>query len=825
MGAYGGGGGPTPTPGNTPPDQPNNTTPTEAAIGVSSSVTLTTGMFSDPDAGDFHVSSRWQIRATGGSYGYPVFDSGETSINLVNITIPWGTLEPGTTYFWHVRYKDNKNGWSDYSVETSFATLKDMEAPDTTITSGPSEGGISGSSVTFAWSGSDAVGEPLLYSYAMDLGGWTSFYSSTMNTFNGLSEGSHTFHVRARDYSGNVDLTPAVRNFMVDLTPPVIGELAVPRITNKSAIISWQTNEPATSQALFGLSAGYDAGTAQDNTLVTSHTALLTNLKADTLYHFSVKSKDQAGNQANSPDLTFRTLPAVDETPPETAITLGPQNGALLNSAQVTLGWTGGDDISETPRLNFAHRLDLGTWSSFAPATSQTLSSLSDGEHIFAVKAQDEARNEDPTPATRVFTVDTTPPAAPTSLAANATPAGATLYWSHSPSSDIHSYRLYWDHGAGVIDYTAVLAVVNFPAGTTAVGIPQKGVYRFGLRAVDRAGNEEQNTFLVVSVTLTRPDAPNLQSVISPTDVGTQMLSGTKDANTSLWINGNQVMPLTPSTTWSYQVTLTEGVNRFELICRNEAGEESPSVAASIDYESPPPPVSNLTASGSGPGTTVSLNWVGYDEKGQGDIASYRIYGSDRSFSQVVGMTPAATLPAGTSGYTVTGLLRGTTYHFAVVAVDTRGNAVTTVTPVSAIPTDTVPPENVTALSVQCFTDGLVLTWNPSANSAKDLAGYKVYFNRSAEGLSLDANRNSFEQAGLQPATAYPCTITTVDTSGNESSGTVIEAITLLENPETLWCSPTTAGSAYPGLLRSPESMSLDTASISASRILPALRA
>ena len=237
-------------------------------------------------------------------------------------------------------------------------------------------------------------------------------------------------------------------------------------------------------------------------------------------------------------------------------------------------------------------------------------------------------------------------------------------------------------------------------------------------------------------------------------------------------------------------MTLAEGVNRFALTSKNEAGEESPSVVAVIDYESPPLPVSNLTASGRGPGTTVSLSWTGYDERAQGDVASYRIYAADHSFTQVVGMSPNALLPAGTFGYMVTKLVKGTTYYFAVVAVDTRGNAVTTVTPVSAVPTDTTAPENVTGLSVQCFADRLVLAWNPSADTAKDLAGYRVYFNRSPEGILVDANQHSFEQAALKPATAYPFTVTAVDTSGNASSGTGIEAITLLENPANLTVQP-----------------------------------
>ena len=790
IGAYGGRGGATPSPGDTPPNQPSNALPMDWAAGVSPSVTLTVGAFSDPDPGDFHIASRWQIRMVSGSYTAPIFDSGETATCLTNILIPWGTLQPGTTYLWHVRHKDNKNGWSDYSVETSFTTFKDSVPPDTAITSGPVEGGIAGANVTFTWLGNDAAGEPLTFSYAMDLSGWSSLSSFSRQSFNGLGEGPHCFYVRAKDYSGNIDPTPAVRNFTVDLTSPAIMNVTTPRVTHKLAVVSWETNEPATSQAQYGVTTGYGWGTAQDKSLVTVHIVTLTDLKPDTLYHFSVRSQDQVGNQAVSQDFTFRTLPPVDETPPQTVITQGPQEGALLNTPHVTLSWTGSDDMTETLNLTFAVRLDSESWSAFDAVVSRSFANLADGVHTFEVKAKDEAGLEDPTPVARNFTLDTTPPAPAASLVAETTLQGANFQWTHSPSPDVQFYRIYSDSGLGTIDYSTPYAVIAYPGNATGVTLLRKGLYRFGLRTMDRAGNEEKNTHLIVAVNLSRPDAPTVQPVISPTDASAQILTGGKDAETSLWLNGKEVVTLNTSTTWLHEVTLTEGENRFELFCKNAAGEQSPSVVATIDHESPPAPVSTLSVSGSGPGTSVSLSWAGYDERRQGDVAAYRVYAADHSFSHVGGMSPTATLPAGVFTHTATNLVKGIAYYFAVVAVDARGNAANTVTPVSAVPADTVPPENVTSLRVQCFSDRLLFTWNPSANSANDLAGYKVYFSQSTQGVTLDASQTSFEPSGLNRATSYPFNVVAVDTTGNESSGVSMKAITLLENPANVTVQP-----------------------------------
>jgi hypothetical protein len=83
---------------------------------------------------------------------------------------------------------------------------------------------------------------------------------------------------------------------------------------------------------------------------------------------------------------------------------------------------------------------------------------------------------------------------------------------------------------------------------------------------------------------------------------------------------------------------------------------------------------------------SVSLSWFGYDETMQGDVTQYHIYKDTALFDNVSGMTPIATLPLGTSSYTVSGLKPGTEYFFAVTSVDEIGNENKSVTPLSVIP-------------------------------------------------------------------------------------------------------------------------------------------
>ena len=105
------------------PNQPSNVSPANGATGLSLTPTLQSSAFSDPDGGDTHGASQWQISAVSGDYSSPVIDSLTDSVNLVSILVPSGRLSYATTYYWHVRHQDDHAEWSAWSVETSFSTI------------------------------------------------------------------------------------------------------------------------------------------------------------------------------------------------------------------------------------------------------------------------------------------------------------------------------------------------------------------------------------------------------------------------------------------------------------------------------------------------------------------------------------------------------------------------------------------------------------------------------------------------------------------------------------------------------------------------------
>lgn len=112
-----------------------------------------------------------------------------------------------------------------------------------------------------------------------------------------------------------------------DWTPPIISNISVSSVTESSAIISWTTDEPATSEVRLDNCCYdpliYDCGLtecasvspsplAEDKqTLVNDHYLIVNGLFPDLKYYITVYSNDASGNEATSIGGTFTTRPAV----------------------------------------------------------------------------------------------------------------------------------------------------------------------------------------------------------------------------------------------------------------------------------------------------------------------------------------------------------------------------------------------------------------------------------------------------------------------------------------------------------------------------------
>jgi peroxiredoxin/DNA-directed RNA polymerase subunit M/transcription elongation factor TFIIS len=129
----------------------------------------------------------------------------------------------------------------------------------------------------------------------------------TFDRWEGASEPSETITIAMES---DKSVTAYFR--LEDTTIPVISEVNVSQITESSAIITWATDEPATSQVEYGKTEAYGTTTPPDEKLTASHNVTLTGLDPETTYHLRVMSKDACHNEATSEaDQTFKTSASI----------------------------------------------------------------------------------------------------------------------------------------------------------------------------------------------------------------------------------------------------------------------------------------------------------------------------------------------------------------------------------------------------------------------------------------------------------------------------------------------------------------------------------
>lgn len=166
--------------------------------------------------------------------------------------------------------------------------------------------------------------------------------------------------------------------------------------------------------------------------------------------------------------------------------------------------------------------------------------------------------------------------------------------------------------------------------------------------------------------------APTVNPLVSPTAVTTQTLTGTKAPDTSVWLNGVQVVPLNADATWSYPLTLVEGTNVLSLLTKDVFGNASATITTAILLDTSPPTVPVVTDDGVATSVFNQLHvtWTSSDP-GSGLAAfEYRI-GTTPTGSEVV---PATDMGLATE-LTKTGLtlVQGQRYYIAVRAINGAG--------------------------------------------------------------------------------------------------------------------------------------------------------
>ena len=332
--------------------------------------------------------------------------------------------------------------------EASYTWTIDTVAPTAAITTSPADPS-NDPSPSFHF-GADEAGA----TFACRLDGGAFGACASPKTHTGLTDGSHTFRVKATDAAGNTS-GEAVYTWRIDTVAPTvtIGLKPANPSNTKQASFSFSASEAA------ALECKLDGGAFAACTSPQLHAGL-----SEGSHTFFVKGADAAGNSGTAAAFTW----IVDTVAPTVTLTGQPNDPS--NTSFPSFSFTASESGS-----TFQCRLD---GAAFGPCTSpKGYSNLAEITHTFVVRATDAAGNTGPE-TTHEWTIDTTAPtasitAAPTSPSNERSP---TFVFAADESS---SFSCKLDAGA----FAPCTSPKNYGVNLT------DGAHTFVVRPSDLAGN------------------------------------------------------------------------------------------------------------------------------------------------------------------------------------------------------------------------------------------------------------------------------------------------------------------------------------------------
>lgn len=271
-------------------------------------------------------------------------------------TIPLNNLEPGTSYFYRVKWTDI-DGNTGVSEEKTFATMPAPTVSNTTVSS------ITTNSATITFTVSNAMRANILYGLTENYGGSeitaTSLSESTyMVILRNLVEGStYNFKFNLTDIDGNE--YNYFENHQFKTVPfPRVKDIQIEEIKNTAQPtvgLYWLSNVPITTQVLFYPLDNQDAKRTQlDTEFATEHKLEISELFANTKYGLAVSGRDILGNEVISDEYQFTT--SADSRPPEVSkikidTRLNTVSQGDSSQAQLIISWN--TDEGATSQVEF----------------------------------------------------------------------------------------------------------------------------------------------------------------------------------------------------------------------------------------------------------------------------------------------------------------------------------------------------------------------------------------------------------------------------------------------------------------------------------------
>lgn len=276
-----------------------------------------------------------------------------------------------------------------------------------------------------------------------------------------------------------------------------------------------------------------------------------TGLTASTSYSYRVRATDAAGNlSVYSAVVTSSTSALPDTTPPSAPTSL---TATTASATQINLSWTASTDNVGVTGYKVERCQGAGC-SNFAQIATPTGTALNDtglttaSSYSYRVRATDAAGNLSAysavASALTAAGLDTTPPTAPTNLAATgASSSQINLTWTASTDNvGVTGYKVERCQGAGCSNFAQIAA----PTGTTFsdTGLAASTSYSYRVRATDAAGNLSPYSAVATAVTSGTLDTtpPSVPTNVSATAASSSQINLTWTASTdNVGVTGYQV--------------------------------------------------------------------------------------------------------------------------------------------------------------------------------------------------------------------------------------------------------------------------------------------
>ncbi|MBT9554508.1 MAG: chitobiase/beta-hexosaminidase C-terminal domain-containing protein [Myxococcales bacterium] len=767
------------------------------------------------------VQMRFYLRTNPTVVANGIFIDDLSITNLANRTkfVPDGTIEV------RVAVSDKVGNVSSSTVATIGIDRVPPSTPALVAPAGFVDVGPTGVALTWGPSIDDRAGlarYELLIDGALHVGDISpSVQTMNLSPF-GLSDGTHTWAIRAVDRAGN-SATSSARDLRFDVAPPSVAP--VPKTPANGAYVATLVPDFCFTPAVDSGSgiAGHELfldGVSQGTSAAGTNCA--TAIAAEGPHEWFVRARDKAGNSKDSPTWTFVN----DLTPPAPFELREPADGQAVLTLRPLLCWGPASDalsgVAFYTLTIAGQSVDVNSDVVSVIVCARPAVALPPGPSAWSVVAVDRAgntRTASSGPRTLTASADNKAPVATiTSPAPGGVAGGDPARLSGTVSDETN--------GSGVAGVTVMIVqgpILDAVVESSAAGLtwsvtwdqPFNGARSAIARAVDNDGNKQGlGAPYPFVVDLKPPDSfpllgPPIGSWASPTPTfswgsSSDGESGIQGYALSWWPEGHpelsESVDAGMATVFTIAQPLVDGAFEWTVTASDRLGHTTTATSSGlvhVDGTPPAAPEPNSPADGAwSADATPELRWHPGSDAG-GAICGYRI-----TIDGVV-VAPLVT------GYNfTTGPLGEGAHLWTVGTVDCVGN----VSPPSAPRTlrlDLTPPPVVTLLTPGVYatlSDATpTFSWMPIHDALSGTCGYRVIANSHV--WSVEAPTTEFTPTEALADGPVTWNVLAIDCAGNTSQGETPRPLTIDTAAPVLFADPPagTFAGAFPVALGSNE--------------------